>query len=280
MSPNLTQSPCTFVPPQQLLKLPACFGQAWQRDTDLEGNEGCVSSWKTGSKAWGTTQVLTEPWGGVELQLREQVPDSPQEGGRSSSCSMGSINGSQSGGPLLPWQTSGLWMTISICNKTGFQFKRSGSLGKSSPEWGACLLSAETQQKAWASSKCSRSGKHFLLAGFLTSPVVFFQQKQEKGRIHLNLMLKYPQKDEAKGTVRSRDRVEIKNTFFLSLSLAHTLYMYIAWSCAIQENNFWRRQYKSGWKGKNKKEDESGLLCLSEPRGSLPGAPDRFFQER
>lgn len=185
-------------------------------------------------------------------------------------------------GPLLPWQTSGLWMTISICNKSGFQFKRSGSLGKSSPEWGAaaCLFSAETQQKAWASSKCSRSGKHFLLAGFLTSPVVFFQQKQEKGRIHLNLMLKYPQKDEAKGTVRSRDRVEIKNTFFLSLSLAHTLYMYIAWSCAIQENNFWRRQYKSGWKGKNKKEDESGLLCLSEPRGSLPGAPDRFFQER
>lgn len=30
-------------------------------------------------------------------------------------------------------------------------------------------------------------------------------------------------------------------------------------------------------RGKEKKEDESGLLCLSEPRGSLPGAPDRFF---
>lgn len=37
-------------------------------------------------------------------------------------------------------------------------------------------------------------------------PVVFFQQKQEKGRIHLNLMLQYLQKDGAKGTVRNRDR--------------------------------------------------------------------------
>lgn len=81
-----------------------------------------------------------------------------------------------------------------------------------------------------------KSGKHFLLPGFLTCPVVFFQQKQEKGRIHLNLMLKYLQGDEAKGTVRKRDRWRLK-TLSVSRCPLHTHYtIYIAWSCAVQEN--------------------------------------------
>lgn len=69
----------------------------------------------------------------------------------------------------------------------------------------ACLLSAETQQKTSASPRTPHH-EHFLLAGFLTSPVVFFQQKQEKRRIHLILIVKYLQGDEAKGTVSKRDK--------------------------------------------------------------------------
>lgn len=77
----------------------------------------------------------------------------------------------------------------------------------------ACLLSVETQQKTSASPR-TPDHEYFLLAGFLTCPIVFFQQKQEKRRIHLNLIIKYFQGDEAKGTVSKRNRWRLKTHSF------------------------------------------------------------------